>query len=74
MREAASLDPGHWRYRYGLALARGATGRDPRPDMRMARRLNPLGEILRTGAAAELARSGPDRWEALALAAARPPN
>jgi hypothetical protein len=74
MREAASLDPGHWRYRYGLALARGAAGRDPRQDLRIARRLNPLGEILRTGAAAELARSGPDRWEALALAAARPPN
>jgi O-Antigen ligase len=74
MREAVSLDPDHWRYRYGLALARGAAGLDPRPELRRARRLNPLGSIARTGAAAQLVRSGPRDWERLATEASRPSN
>jgi hypothetical protein len=72
MQEAARLDPDNWQYRYGLALVRGASGRDPRPDLRRARRLNPLGGVLRSGAAAELLRAGPRRWERLAAEAARP--
>jgi Flp pilus assembly protein TadD len=73
MREAARFDPKHWRYRYALAVARGAAGRDPRPDVRLARRLDPMGEIFSSGAALQLARA--DRaWVRLARAAARPGN
>ena len=72
METAARLEPKHWRYRYGLAVVRGMAGRDPRPDLALARRLNPFGEIPRTGVAALLARSGPKRWSSLAARAARP--
>ena len=72
MQTAARLDPDHWRYRYGLAIVRGMAGRDPRPDLALARRLNPYGAIPRTGVAARLARSGPARWRSLAARAARP--
>jgi hypothetical protein len=72
MREAARLDPHHWRYRYGLALARAAAGRDPRPALRRARELNPLGQIARTGAAAQLPHAPPGRWGRLAATAERP--
>jgi hypothetical protein len=72
MERAARLAPKHWRYRYGLAVVRGMAGRDPRPDLALARRLNPLGEVPRTGAAGRLARSGPARWRTLAARAAHP--
>jgi hypothetical protein len=51
---------------------RGASGRDPRPDLRRPRRLNPLGGVLRSGAAAELLRAGPGKWKRLAAEASRP--
>lgn len=38
---AVSRDPQNWRYHYGLAIARGADGRDPRATAQRARRLNP---------------------------------
>lgn len=72
MQNAARLDPGHWRYRYGLAIVRGMAGRDPRRDLALARRLNPRGELPKIGVAAKLARSGPDRWRSLAARASRP--
>jgi hypothetical protein len=72
MERAARLDPNHWRYRYGLAIVRGMAGQDPRPDLALARRLNPRGATPRTGAAARLARSAPDRWRPLATRAAHP--
>lgn len=74
MKDAVRLDPAHWRYRYGLAIVRALAGSDPRPDLRLARRLNPRGEILRTGAAARLARARPARWTSLAARAPRPVN
>lgn len=72
MQEAARLDPGHWRYRYGLAIARAAAGRDPAPDLRLARQLNPFGVILLGGAAAEMEDAPPARWKRLARSAVRP--
>lgn len=39
---AVQRDPENWRYHYGLAIARGANGADPRSAARDARRLNPL--------------------------------
>jgi O-antigen ligase len=73
MRAAIDLDPAHWRYRYGLAIVRAAAGEDPRPGLRAARRLNPLGQILARGTTADqLARSAPERWPRLAERATRP--
>ena len=72
MQEAVRLDPAHWRYRYGLAIVRGMAGRDPRPDLALARRLNPRGEITTTGLASRLADAGPARWQALARRSPRP--
>ena len=72
MRDAVRRDPDHWRYRYGLAIVRGMAGRDPRPDLALARRLNPRGEILTTGVGARLAHARPARWRSLAKRAARP--
>jgi O-antigen ligase len=43
MREAIDRDPDNWEYRYGLGLALAIAGRDPRPVLREAHRLNPLG-------------------------------
>jgi hypothetical protein len=72
MEDAARLDPGHWRYRYGLAIVRGMAGRDPRPDLALARRLNPRGELLTTGVPARLAHARPARWRSLAARAPSP--
>ena len=72
MQDAVRLDPTLWRYRYGLAIVRGMAGRDPRPDLALARRLNPRGELTATGVPARLAKSGPARWRALARRAPRP--
>ncbi len=38
---AMRRDPGNWEMHYGMALARAAGGRDPRPELRRAQRLNP---------------------------------
>jgi len=42
LERAVERDPDNWEYRYGLAVARGAAGLDPRPQARAALRLNPL--------------------------------
>ncbi len=39
---AQRRDPGTWDLHYGSALVRSVGGRDPRPELRRARRLNPL--------------------------------
>ena len=73
MQQAVRDDPDHWRFRYGLAIARAAAGQDPRPALRLARRLNPRGEILFNGAARELAvERNSARWKRLARTAVRP--
>jgi hypothetical protein len=42
MEDAVERDPDNSDYHYGLALARAATGLDPRPEARTALRLNSL--------------------------------
>jgi hypothetical protein len=42
MRSAISRDPENWEMHYGLALVRASAGRNPMPELRVARRLNPL--------------------------------
>jgi O-antigen ligase len=46
MEKAVARDPDNWEYRYDLALARGASGIDPRPAARAALRLDPLEELI----------------------------
>lgn len=60
--ESAVLrDPENWRYRYGLAIARGANRMDPRAAAREARRLNPLNP--QTTALVKLFDTDdPDKW------------
>lgn len=41
LERAVALDPHNWETHYGLALVRGAAGLDPRPQARVAVRLNP---------------------------------
>lgn len=43
--DALERDPRNWETHYGLALGRASAGLDPRPQLQLARRLNPL-EIL----------------------------
>jgi len=73
MREAVRLDRNHWRFRYGLAIAEAAAGRDPRPNVRRARRLNPREQIFTNGVALKLARAS-GGWRHLVSGDARPSN
>jgi hypothetical protein len=72
MQHAASLDPRHWRYRYGLAIVRGMAGLDPRHDLARARRLNPRSELWRDPLTARLADARPAGWRSLAARLPRP--
>ena len=50
MQNAVDRDPRDWELRYGLAIVRGAAGLDPRPQLRVARMLNPRERLLREAA------------------------
>ena len=47
MEQAASVDPGSWEPYYALAIARAASGLDPRADAKRALRMNPLEPLTR---------------------------
>ena len=68
---ARRRDPGSWRYAYGLAVARGLAGQDPRPAIADARRLNPLEPRARELAAA-LSGDRPAAWRRAARRAPLP--
>ena len=70
-RSAVRKDPRNWEGHYGLALARAAAGRDPRPALRTARRLNPL-EPLVARTTRLLDTSNPRAWRRRALTARLP--
>ena len=61
MRAAVERDPNAWEYHYGLALIRGARGRDPRRQARLALRLNPKEARTRL-AVSRLHGDNPRRW------------
>ena len=71
MEAAARRDPESWRYPYGLAIARALAGKDPRPAIADARRLNPREEKVRDLARA-FATDRPARWRRAAAAAKLP--
>jgi hypothetical protein len=68
---AVARDPQNWRYHYGLAIARAADGRDPRPTARRARRLNPLHPQPRE-LVALFDTDDPEKWRARAATAPLP--
>jgi O-antigen ligase len=73
MRAAIRRDPENWELYYGLALVRGAGGRDPLPAARRALELNPLGEL--TNEAVRRFRTrDPSKWEERARSAELPLN
>ena len=61
MELATERDPDAWQVWYGLAIARAAAGRDPRPAARRAQQLNPL-DPLPTQALEAFAPSRPRVW------------
>ena len=71
LRKAIARDPHDWSYRYALAIAQAATGRDPRAAARRAHQLNPLDPRARY--ALQLYGDGDPRgWRARALEAPSP--
>ncbi len=62
MREAIDRDPHNWNFHFGLALARGSAGLDPRPQFRVAHDLNPL-DVLTEYAMARFDTDRPGLWK-----------
>ncbi len=46
MRRAVSRDPNDWEFHFGLAIATASAGQDPRPQLRVAARLDPLEPLI----------------------------
>jgi hypothetical protein len=65
MRQALRRDPGNWSLYYGLAVARGAAGLDPRRAARTAARLNPQ-EPRARAAPSHFRGDSPSAWRAAA--------
>ena len=71
LENAVRRDPGNWEFHYGLAIVRGAAGKDPRPAARRARELNPMSRLARE-TAQDLDVEDPIKWRRRALAARLP--
>ncbi len=71
IRAGLERDPDNWRLHYQLAVIGAAQGIDPRPQLRVARRLNPRSTLLRD-AQRRFATSDPARWRARARTAPLP--
>jgi hypothetical protein len=72
MRNAVDRDPNNWVYHYGLALVLGAEGRDPRPAIAEARRLNPREPRAIEAEEAFASTNDPEKWRRRALKARLP--
>jgi Flp pilus assembly protein TadD len=70
-RRAAEVEPGNWQSWYGLALVRGAAGRDPRSAAARALELNPR-EPLARDAVKRFRTKDPRKWKRRALGARLP--
>lgn len=46
LRRAVRRDPDNWRVHYSLAIAQASAGKDPRPEIRRARRRSPLEPVV----------------------------
>jgi hypothetical protein len=69
---AVERDPEDWRLRYVLAVNRALLGRDPRPEMRLARELNPLEELPELGVRRFASADTPKAWQRRAQRARLP--
>lgn len=65
LNNAIDRDPENWSFHYGLGLARGSAGLDPRRQLRRAYELNPR-EFLTKGAVRRFGNVPPRRWPSLA--------
>jgi hypothetical protein len=61
MQKAVAEQPRNWEFHYGLALAQGYSGIDPRPELAAARRLNPMNDLVATATQA-FGATGPSGW------------
>jgi O-antigen ligase len=71
MERAVERDPDNWKYRYGLALVRAASGLDPRPAAAEAFRLDPLDQLSQD-AVRRFRTSDPRQWKRRVLTAGMP--
>lgn len=71
MSAAVREDRHDWQTHYGLALAQASAGRDPRPAVRLARRLNPFEDVVRD-AQERFDTDDPRLWRRRALGARLP--
>jgi O-antigen ligase len=71
MENAVSRDPNNWETHYGLAIARAAAALDPLPQLRLARRLNPLEPMIQEEIRS-MTNKGPLQWKRRAKAARLP--
>jgi hypothetical protein len=65
-RSGVAHDPDSWEPHYVLALAQGAAGDDPGPEIAVAVRLNPRSQLLQE-AAAKLRHTPPKQWRSVTL-------
>jgi cell division protein ZapA (FtsZ GTPase activity inhibitor) len=65
-RKAVEQEPGSWEYHFGLAIAQGFAGSDPRAELAEAARLNPKEELVLEGQKALAGKSTPEEWLAAA--------
>ena len=64
------MTPNSWNFHYGLALARGSAGLDPRPEFDRAHDLNPL-DVLTQDALTRFKTDRPGLWKRRAKELAR---
>jgi hypothetical protein len=62
MQKAVGQEPRSWEYHYGLAIAQGYAGIDPRPEIATATRLNPLETLLGEARAALAGKTTAAEW------------
>jgi O-antigen ligase len=72
MRNAIDRDPNSWVYHYGLALVLASQGKDPRPEIALARRLNPREPRAIATEEAFASTEDPEKWKRRALRARLP--
>ena len=72
MRNAIDRDPNSWVYHYGLALVLSSNGEDPRPEIAIARRLNPREPRTIETEEAFASTNDPEKWKRRALKARLP--
>jgi hypothetical protein len=66
MKKAVEQEPRSWEYHFGLAIAQGYAGTDPRPEMAVAARMNPREDLVKQGTSEYAGKATPTEWLAAA--------